>query len=232
MAIFCPPTSTSFPASTSSSSALVPTLTTDSFRPPSTAISAASRRLHGGVLGLLLNYNRAGCLAAAQVGNQIRNEINQYFVRVETEDPLRIRHEVGKCIHVVKIGVAVAVVHQILDTTQIQTGLLRNCQHPLHDGTWEFVRLNAHLALLRFSTRTILNHRFAFGGGRLLVLADVCWTQVEASSFWGEEANRVKELAVEHFHTNYSTVTSRQEFLYERGIVNAQINGSRLHGAC
>ena len=46
-----------------------------------------------GILGFLLNCNATILLAAAQVRNQIRNEINQYFVRIETQDPFRIRHE-------------------------------------------------------------------------------------------------------------------------------------------
>ena len=96
MAIFCPPTSTSLPPPKSASSALVPTLTNRSIPTPflrDFCRIAPTAQRHG-VLGLLLNYNRASLLAAAQVRNQIRNEINQYFVRIETEDPLRIRHEV------------------------------------------------------------------------------------------------------------------------------------------
>src|SRR5712692_555343 len=99
--------------------------------------------------------------------------------------------------------------------------LSRNRQHLLHDGSRWFVPFNMHSALLGFSTRAILNDRFALGGGRLFLLANVCRAHIKASSLGWEQANCVEELSVQHFHTDNGTVTGWQELLYERGMVNA-----------
>src|SRR5262245_49330059 len=94
------------------------------------------------------------------------------------------------------------------------------------------VTFDVHAALVGFSTRAVLNNWFAFCSERLFILANVCWAQIEAPSLGREETNRVEELPVQHFHTDNSAVPGRQELLYERGLVDAQLNGPSLNSTC
>ncbi len=53
---------------------------------------------------LLWYFNAVSFDATAQCGYLICKEINQHFIGIETDNTLRIRHEIGKRVHVVEQG--------------------------------------------------------------------------------------------------------------------------------
>src|SRR5204862_1057647 len=144
-------------------------------------------------------------------------EVSQARERLESDDPWRVGHEVGKSVDVVVVESAVARIERVLDAPDFNAA-----------GACDLLDLPSHLRrrLVAFHPQPIARRIDRAGAAHQLSaagrLAHVSRTKVERLA-GRVDSDRVQELAAQDFYPRDASFFGRNELLNQRRLIGTQL---------